>query len=63
MKVCFSEKDGRIEDLIVYTDAMDETLFDGFEKTLIGKKISELDSEKKEERDVIALLKEVENEI
>ena len=63
VKACFSEKDGRIEDLIVYTDAMDETLFDGFEKTLIGKKISELDSEKKEERDVIALLKEVENEI
>ena len=63
VKVCYSMKEDKIDDLVIYTDAMDETLFEGFEKRLIGKKIEDLCGEREEERDVIALLKEVENEI
>ncbi len=63
VKVCYSMKENKIDDLVIYTDAMDETLFEGFEKKLTGKRIKDLCGEREEERDVIALLKEVENEI
>ncbi|MCR4633950.1 MAG: lipoate--protein ligase [Erysipelotrichaceae bacterium] len=60
VKVCLSLNEGVIEDLVIYTDAMEERLFEGLEKKLIGKKLSEADSDKKEERELISLMKEVE---
>ncbi|MBQ1482365.1 MAG: lipoate--protein ligase [Erysipelotrichaceae bacterium] len=60
VKVCFAVKEDVIEDAVIYSDALDETLFDGFAKRLIGKKLSEAGSEKEEEREVISLMKEVE---
>ncbi len=63
VRILYELNDGRISDLKVYTDALNQDLAEDLEEGLIGKRICELDISDDEKGDVIRLLKEENHEI
>ena len=63
VRILYDLDDDRINDLKIYTDAMNQDLADDLEERLIGRKLCELGISEDETGDVIRLLKEENYEI
>ncbi|MBQ6479373.1 MAG: lipoate--protein ligase [Erysipelotrichaceae bacterium] len=63
VRVIYDLKDGRIADLKIYTDALDQDLSEELEKKLRGRELSEAVFSDSKVKDIINLLKEGNHEI